>query len=237
MPEGAIGLIIPSSNPTIERWLQRAPVAATLGASFLCTRLPVRRIATDAGSDAQFGLDGFLAAAELLADAEVDAVLWAGTSGFWLGPGVEDAVLAGIAASTGRPASSARGAMFAALAEAPGPDVAVLTPYTEPVHERVCATFAAAGRRVAASRALGIERNLDFAAVPQAAVDAEARALAEASGAPVALVCTNVLGTSGGLSGTPVVDSVLATLWHGARIVGATDLDYAQAHRRLCAAG
>lgn len=52
---GRVGLIVPSSNPTIEAFLQRTPVARLLGLEVLVTRVRVRRIAADGGADAQFG--------------------------------------------------------------------------------------------------------------------------------------------------------------------------------------
>ncbi|ADP81162.1 Asp/Glu racemase [Pseudofrankia inefficax] len=205
-----VGLVVPSSNPTIERFLADADVRAVLGLEVVCTRLAVERI--DREADGQFAPARITAATDLLADAEVDLTVWAGTSRFWLDDGL--------------PVLSSREAMFAALDDVGAPRVSVLTPYTDDVHEAILATVRSSGRTVAASRALGISRNLDFAAVDPTP---HVRALSEH---PVMVVCTNVLATTGaGL----IVDSIVATLWHAARLTEASSLGYADAFTSLMA--
>lgn len=228
-----IGLIVPSSNPTIESFLP--VVAGTLDAQFLVTRIGVRRIALDADSHAQFDVAGLVSAASLLADAEVSLVSWAGTSGFWLGGDREDEVLAVASAEAGIQITSSRVAMLAALSEVADARLGVLTPYTSDVHARVLGALSRAGYDIVADRALGVERNLDFAAIPAATVVAELRALAATGAEAAAVVCTNVLATTEVLAVEPlvVIDSVLATLWHATRESGATLLSYVECYRRV----
>jgi maleate isomerase len=206
-----IGLIVPSSNPTIEGFVQHVPVAALLGIDVLVTRVRVRRIAADADADAQFGLTAMSAAAALLAEAEVSLVAWAGTSGFWLGGTREDGVLARASADAGVPVTSSRVAVLAALAERPGVPVGVLTPYVPEIHGRVVAAV-------------------------MTVIEAELRRLAGLGAESLAVVCTNVLGSLPGLADAPfvVVDSVLATLWHAARLSGCSDQPYADCYRKAC---
>jgi maleate isomerase len=203
-----VGLVVPSSNPTIERFLADADVRAVLGLEVVCTRLAVERI--DRAADRQFAPARITAATALLADAEVDLAVWAGTSRFWLDDGV--------------PVLSSREAMFAALADVAAGEVSVLTPYTDDVHAAVVASVRSSGHTVAASRALGISRNLDFARVDPTP---HVRALAEH---PVMVVCTNMLATTGAAL---IVDSIVATLWHAARLTGASSLGYADAFASL----
>lgn len=230
------GLIVPSSNPTIERFLQRSGVAALLGLDVLVTRIRVRRIAADAAADAQFELAALVSAGSLLADADVTLICWAGTSGFWLGGDREDSVLGQVAAAVGVPVVSSRIAMLAALAQRPADPVGVLTPYLPAVHDRVVATVRAAGHPVVADHCLGIERNLDFAAIPAVVVAAELRKLADCGAGSLAVVCTNVLGVVPGLATEryPVVDSVLATLWHAALTCGSYGASYASCYADVC---
>jgi maleate isomerase len=234
-----IGLIVPSSNPVIEGFLQRTPAATRLGIDVLVTRVRVRRIAAGSDADAQFGAAALSAAAGLLADAGATLVGWAGTSGFWLGGEREDRVLAQVSAAAGGvPAVSSRTAVLAALDEQRGLPVGVLTPYVRDIHQRVVSAVAeAAGAgspagKVVADRGLGIERNLDFAAIPAAVTEAELRRLAGLGAECLAVVCTNVLGVLPGLAAAPftVVDSVLATLWHAARQAGSYGKPYADCY-------
>lgn len=231
------GLIVPSSNPVIEGFLQRTGAASLLGLDVLVTRVRVRRIAADAGADAQFGPAALAAAAGLLADAEASLIVWAGTSGFWLGGDKEDDVLDQAGRAAGVPVTSSRLAVLAALAERPRARVGVLTPYHPEIHRRVTAAVAASrgpAGPVVADHGLGLERNLDFAAVPDPVIAAALRGLAARGAESLTVICTNVSGLvpgwpPAGPAGAPgtVVDSVLATLWHTARLAGRYDKSYA----------
>jgi maleate isomerase len=183
------------------------------------------------------------ARAGLLADAEVALISWAGTSGFWLGADKEDEVLEQAGRAAGVPVTSSRAAVLAALGERPAAPVGVLTPYVPEVHRRVVAavTDACGGGRVVADRGLGIEANLGFAAIPAAVIDAELRRLADLGAESLAVICTNVPGLAGGHAYGPpgsrrtVVDSVLATLWHAARLSGGYRGSYAGCYQQVAA--
>ncbi|WP_277029988.1 hypothetical protein [Actinacidiphila oryziradicis] len=202
-----VGLIVPSSHPTVERLLSRGGVAAVLGIDVVVTRL--------------------------LADAGVRAFVWAGTSGFRLGAGGERAALDPVAGDLGVPAGSSREGVLAALTEAGVAEVAVRTPYVEPVHDAVVAAVTAAGFAVSASQRLGLSRNLDFAGIDPAELDGCLARLGGDARRPVAVVCTNVAAARP--APVPVVDSVIATLLWAARMVSDTAPGYAQTHRRLIA--
>jgi maleate isomerase len=229
-----VGLVVPSSNPTVERLLSGGAVGAVLGIDVVVTRLRVLRIGADAEADAQFAADALLEAGGLLADAGVRAVVWAGTSGFWLGAARERAALDAVAQALGVPVASSREGVLAALAEAASPQVAVLTPYVEEVHAAVVAAVAAAGFTVPASHGLGLSQNLDFARIDPAELDGWIARLGGVAHGPVAVVCTNVAAARP--APVPVVDSVVATLWWAARTVSGTAAGYAETHRRLVAA-
>lgn len=227
-----IGLIVPSSNPTIEAFLPR--VAGLLDSRFLVTRIGVRRIASDADAAAQFDREGLFAAAELLRDAEVSVVSWAGTAGFWMGGDDEDALLAEGSARLGVRMISSRVAMLAALEEFRGCAIGLLTPYVDEVHLAVRSTLENQGYEVVADAAFGIERNLDFAGIPASSIHEKLSQLSAAGAEVIPLVCTNVLGTLPGPPGSAVVvDSVLATLWHAAREAGRTSLGYLDCSRAV----
>jgi maleate cis-trans isomerase len=202
-----VGLIVPSSHPTVERLLSGGGVAAVLGIDVVVTRL--------------------------LADADVRAFVWAGTSGFRLGAGGKRAALDPVAGEMGVPAGSSREGVLAALTEAGVAEVAVRTPYVEPVHDAVVAAVTAAGFTVSASQGLGLSRNLDFAGIDPAELDGCLARLGGDARRPVAVVCTNVAAARP--APVPVVDSVIATLWWAARMMSDMAPGYAQTHRRLIA--
>ncbi|HTR91325.1 MAG TPA: hypothetical protein VMI73_06260 [Trebonia sp.] len=90
---------------------------------------------------------------------------------------------------------------------------------------------------VVADACLDIERNLAFAAVPGSVIEAELRRLAGQGAECLAVVCTNLLGVAGGLAGESwtVLDSVLATVWHAARLTGSYAGRYADCYRSVLA--
>jgi maleate isomerase len=226
MTKPLVGLIVPSSNPTIESYLASSNISAYLGVSFLTTRLRVKHIDADEGSSAQFAEEELATAAELLADAEVCGVIWAGTAGFWLGGNGERDRLASVSERIGRPTVSSRDAMLAALAESCGRQLAVLTPYVGSIHQKVLTELRFSGYEIVAHRQLDITDNLSFARIPSEELQTEIAKLG-AGGDPVAVVCTNLLGIPPGLDREVfVVDSLLATLWFAARLSGTTTMTY-----------
>jgi maleate isomerase len=226
-----VGLIIPSSNPTVERLTGQLSVPALFGIDLVVTRLAVRRVDAGEGSDAQFTAASLCAAGELLADTRPDLVVWAGTSGCWRGGAREDIELRALEVAAGAPATSSRRALLAALQSTPGP-VAVLTPYIDDVHCAVVATLRAAGIAVAADRGLGEVDNLAFSRITADVLRPVLADLAGPAGRPVAVVCTNLLVVD---VARAVVDSVVATLWHAAALAGARAGDYWETYRSVAA--
>lgn len=225
-----VGLVIPSSNPTVERFVQWHPAAAVLGVDFVATRLAVRTIGLWAESDGQFEGDQLARAAGLLGDVRPQLVVWAGTSGLWRGAATEDHDLDAMAAAAGCPATSSRVAVLAALSETDGP-VAVLTPYVAAVHEAVIASVVAAGYEVPEAEGLGISDNLAFSRIDADRLTAAAVRLSAGGSRRVMVACTNLVVASGRVA---VVDSLLATLWHAAVQVGGTAQTYASFYESVC---
>jgi maleate isomerase len=77
------------------------------GASAHVSRFRVVAIGLGAGSRAQVDPAPVVATSELLADAMVDAICWNGTSGAWLGLGVDRALCEAVTVRTGIPATIA----------------------------------------------------------------------------------------------------------------------------------
>ena len=228
MTRPLVGLVVPSSNPTIERFLAAIDLHGVLGIDVLVTRMAVTQISPGSASAAQFSAQRLGAAVGLLCDAEVDLALWADTSGFWLDD--ERSALDAVGAQVNTQVSSSREAMLAALADIGATRVAVLTPYVSEIHLSVLASLESAGFEVTRSLALDLVRTLDFARVPAETIGEQVLLLAGEETVPVCVVCTNMLAVVGG---PPVVDSVVATLWHAARLAGATTAGYLQTYAAL----
>jgi maleate isomerase len=218
-----VGMITPSSNTCLEPATAQL-LAGTTGVSAHFSRLGVTRIALDDSSDAQFSLDAMAAAAELLADARVDSVIWNGTSGSWLGTDQDRAVVGRIEKVAGVPATTSTLALLEACAAYGVTRLGLATPYTADVNELIVRRYASEGIEVVAESHLGLTDNHAFAQIPQAEVATQLRSVAEGAHA-VAAVCTNVHGFQVAAQlepelGIPVLDSVAVSLWESLRLAG-----------------
>ena len=212
-----IGVLTPSSNTVLEP-LTAAMAAGLPGVSVHFSRFPVTEIALTPGALAQFDEDAVLRAAELLAHARVDAIVWSGTSASWLGFETDTALCARIQAATGIPATTSILALNAALAQTGVRRLGLVTPYRGDVQDRIIANYAGLGITCVAERHAGLQDNFSFAEVGAGPLDAMVRAVAAAAPDAIAVVCTNlgaaplVAGWEASL-GLPVYDSVATALW------------------------
>ncbi|SOD74233.1 maleate isomerase [Jatrophihabitans sp. GAS493] len=219
-----IGLIVPSSNTVLEPAISR--LLRLLGGSVSAhfARVVVQRIGLDSEASDQFAVERFLPAAEALADAKVDAIVWAGTSGSWLGVEHDREVADRIRQLTGIPASTSTLALLAACRAFGVSRLGIATPYTQDVNREIARCYSGEGIEVVSADGLGRTDNHSFAQVSAEVV--ERQLLEVGSGAQgVAVVCTNVLGCESAEKieaalGVPVFDSVSATLWHALTLGG-----------------
>lgn len=220
-----LGFLTPSSNtvlePTVAALLRDHPAISAHFARF-------RVVAIDLGADSrqQFDPAPILAAAELLADAKVDSICWAGTSGSWLGFAQDEALCAAITQRTGVPATTATLALRDALRLTGARRVALVTPYLAEVQEAITANLEREGFRVTAERHLEDPGNYSFALHAAGTVDELVEeAVAEAPTEAVIIHCTNFRGLPGAPAlearlGPLVLDSVAVSVWGALRAAG-----------------
>jgi maleate isomerase len=159
-----VGLIVPSSNTALES------AVAALGlhrhrVAFNVTRVGVTTITLDQQASDQFGHQPMLSAATLLADAGLDALIWAGTSGSWLGVDGDRALARSLTERTGVPTTTSTLALLDSCRRLEVTRVALVTPYIGPVVDRMVANYALEGIEVVAERHLGLSDNRAFGAV------------------------------------------------------------------------
>ncbi|HEY2222451.1 maleate cis-trans isomerase [Actinomycetospora sp.] len=191
MTHHRIGMIVPSSNVTVETEVP-ALLARHADAtfSFHGSRMRMHRVSPEelAAMNAQRGR-----CVDELADAGVDALLYACLVAVMAaGPGehrrVEDAV-AGQLAERGLPAGlvSSAGALVDALAAVPARRIALVTPYVRPLAEQVVAYLEAEGFEVVDWVALEVGDNAEVGAIPGDRVLDAARGL-DLSGADALVI-------------------------------------------------
>ncbi len=227
-----LGVLTPSSNTALEP-LTSALATQVPGCSAHFSRFTVTEIALSAQALGQFDDSKILAAAELLADAKVDVIGWSGTAAGWLGFDTDLRLCERIQQRTGIRATTAVLALNELLALQGITRLALVTPYTADVQQRIVDNYRAIGIRVVAERHLGIRVNHDFALVEPARLQqlmlevAAERATEGAADSPQAITtfCTNLRAaplaeTIEAATGIPLLDTVSTTVWGMLRAAG-----------------
>lgn len=213
-----LGMLIPSSNTVVETETPRLlPADGSVTAHV--SRIGVVTISADDASLNQFERDGMLPAARLLADAEVDLILWNGTAAGWLGFERDIALTAAITAQTGIPATTATMALNEVLLRQGARRVGLITPYNADLEARIIRNYAKSGINVASAVRRNLTHNTDYAAITPEEIAAMARKAAETPVDAILILCTNLAGATIADPlerelGIPVLDSVRVAVRH-----------------------
>jgi maleate isomerase len=236
-----LGVLTPSSNTALEP-LTSALAADLPGCSAHFARFKVTEISLSRQALGQFDDEKILAAAELLADAKVDAIGWSGTSSGWLGFDADRRLCARITERTGIPSTTAVLALNELLALHGVAKLGLVTPYTEDVQRRIVDNYRALGMEVVAERHLGIRVNHDFGLVDAATLRRLIDEAAEAKPQALVTFCTNLraaplAGEVDARHGIPLLDTVSTTVWGLLRAAGADPAPLAARWGRLFSCG
>lgn len=213
-----LGIIVPSSNTVVEPLAAEALAGADVTAHV--ARIRVHDVALDATSRAQFDLERYADAVDQLADADVDAIVWAGTSASWLGADHDRALCEAAVERTGIPATTCVLAMHDRMRSFGTCRFGLVTPYTADVHGRIVANEEASGHICVGSANLGGSSSVDFADVAAGEIEAMVREAAASGPDIVLIMCTNLRGATVAAEltdelGLPVIDSAAATIEAG----------------------
>jgi maleate isomerase len=224
-----LGILVPSSNTVVEPETQKL-LPPDGSVTTHVSRLKVVQISADDGSLKQFELDRVLAAAELLADADVDLILWNGTAASWLGFERDADMIRAIEAATGIAATTAVIALNERLGALGALRIGLVTPYVEALESRIIANYRAAGFEVAASARSNLTENTSYAAIAPATIADMAREVARTPVDAILILCTNLAGASIAAPltaelGLPVLDSVVVAIEHSLALLAATGAD------------
>ncbi len=219
-----LGMLTPSSNTVLEP-LTAAMLADLPDATAHFARFRVLKISMDDDALGQFTNEPMLAAAELLADAQVQSICWNGTSSGWLGFDTDRALITEIEARTGVKACSSILAMNELLEKLGAKRVAFVTPYLPEIQTRILANYRAEGYEIAAETHLGDPGNYSFATYSEADILDLCRAVAAEKPDAITIYCTNFRGARlapiiEAETGIPVLDSVSTALWKSMQVAG-----------------
>ena len=215
-----IGLLIPSSNTSVEPEFYRAlPPGVTLHTA----RLYLSRIseATIAGMLAELESQG-----KLLATADVDMIMLGAVSpGFLRGLGYDRELSARITAATGKRASTTATALLEALQHLKVTRIAIGAPYDSVVSDIASRFLQANGVEVVRTHELGLRDNLAVGRLdPESAYEmglqldtGQAQAIVFAGTNWRTMAITDRLEAK---IGKPVISTTAAALWSALRIIG-----------------
>jgi len=226
-----IGFIVPSSNIAVET-ITIAIFQSLKDANIIpiFTRIRVKTVGTDVSSTSQFSTETMIAAAELLADAGADTILWNGTSGMWMGTGLEadQALAKAMHNATGVPCSTTTLATVAALEQLKVKRIGIAVPYKQDLAEVVRDFFATTGHgweiSALTAQVPAPDSNIEIAKSNPSQI--EELIVKAGNGAEAVIVaCTNWPGAvttesaERKMAGPVVVDSIVVTVWQGLRMV------------------
>jgi len=219
-----IGMLVPSSN-TVAEPATAAMLAGVAGVSLHVTRFRVTRLDTSAQALAQFQAEPLLAAADLLADAAMDAICLNATASCYTGIDHDRAFVAALQAR-GIAGDTAMLALLDLLRAMGATRIGLVTPFLDDVQAATIRILAGEGITVLAERHLGDPGNFSFARFGEDQVTALTREVAATPGVQaVAIISTNLRGARPATiveaeSGIPVLDTCATALWGALRRAG-----------------
>ena len=215
-----LGLMVPANNTTMEQelldWLPGAQ----------CRTL---RIPRGQGLLGPAEIPAYVAQALELAKGydplQTDIVAYGCTAaGFIGGPARDAEIQASLAAITGKPVVTTANAMIEVLRHISAQRIAVVTPYLDPVNERLCAYLEQFAITVVKLASFKAETTDELAAITPAQITALARETMVPEADALFIACSQLPTRyiMAGLErefGKPVCSSIKATAWHAERVL------------------
>lgn len=216
------GILVPSGNSVAEPELRAMQAGGT---SLLVTRLSLRG---SSKPELMRMLDRLEAASELLADAEVDCIVFHCTAVSTFAPELAHTIRERIAAASGIRCFTTAEAIVQALSHLKASKVSLLTPYIDEVHAREIRFLHDNGFQVVGGANLGIDTNTEMATLSPEAILEWARDKVGAEADACLVSCTAiksaaVIARLEQVTGRPVVTSNQSMMWHLLRSNGIDD--------------
>jgi maleate isomerase len=220
-----LGMLTPSSNTVLEP-ISSAIVNGMENVSVHFARFRVTEISLDNRALGQFDLEPMLEAASLLADANVQAICWNGTSAGWLGLDADRALCDTIRERTGIPATSSVLALVEIFRLTGVSRYALVTPYLHEIQKQILVNFAKEGFECVAERHLNTKRNFSFSEVAAKTIAELVHEVADAGPQAISIFCTNLKGAPlverlEEKLQVPIYDTVATAIWSSLRLAGA----------------
>ncbi|KAK9243748.1 hypothetical protein V1506DRAFT_367497 [Lipomyces tetrasporus] len=221
-----VGFIVPSSNTGLEPLTVSIASQIVDRLSFHFARVVVQTLDTDEKSVGQFNTDKMVASAVLLSDADLDAILWNGTSGSWSGKGLQaDVTLsAEMEQATGLPSSTSTLAQIEVLEQYGVKRFSMAGPYVDGPTQGLVNFYSGLGYEVVKTSQMNVRDNVAFANTPVSRIKELLREANSPEAECIVVACTNwpvalVIDEMEAELGKPIYDSICVTLWKALKMV------------------
>jgi maleate isomerase len=227
-----LGVLTPSSNTALEPLTHALLTSlnaqqSTYHITAHFSRFPVTTISLSPSGLAQFDLEPILAAAELLAHAEVDIIGWSGTSAGWLGFDKDVVLCEEIEKNTGIRATTSILALNRVLELWDVKRLGLVTPYQDDVQRNIVGNYGGIGVEIGEGmeRHLGVVKNTDISEIGVEVLDGLVEDVVESGVDAVTTFCTNLVAAQRvefweKKYGVPVFDTVTTVIWDMLRECG-----------------
>jgi maleate isomerase len=214
-----LGNLTPSSNTIVE------PVVCAMlsdlpDVSAHFSRFKVMQVSLDDTelNRSMIDFEPILEAAQLLADAQVDVIVWNGTSGGWMGLDVDQRLCARITTKTGIPATTSVLALKEIFLKTGVKKYGLVSPYLHEVQAKIVDNLNQEGFTCVAERHLNDRGNFSYSEVTETTISNMVRQVAKANPDAITILCTNVKGapTVEPLESElniPIYDSIATAVW------------------------
>jgi maleate isomerase len=209
-----LGVILPSSNTTVEYEFSKALQATDVSVHY--ARVPLQEVTVQVLEGMECRLEE---ASQLLADAKVEAVAFACTSGSLIkGLGYDSKLAKRISEVAHCPALTTSGAVLDALKALNARKICLGTPYLSEVAAKEVQFLEGNGFEVVKEQSLGIKENLKIGQLTPGDAEKLVKTVYTKGAGAVFVSCTNfrtfeALPKLESELGVPVISSNSATLW------------------------
>ena len=190
-----LGVLVPSSNTAVEPLTQLIISSIKLEDTAITvhfSRFSVTEISQSNAALLQFDLKPILAAAQLLADAQVDVIGWSGTSAGWLGFDRDVSMCKAIHDATGIPATSSTLALNALLEVFAVKKLGLVTPYLSSINEAIISNYSSIGVIITCERHLDITDNAAIGRVSEQQLNEMVDSVVAGDVTAITTFCTNL---------------------------------------------
>lgn len=226
-----IGMIVPSSNTVVEPICNRIFAGLEDTVTVHYARLEVVEVSLGQTSTKQFASNAMLSAARQLAQAKVDAIVWNGTAGSWLGIERDRAICAEIEQETGIKTSTASLGMINCYSQFHIERLHLVTPYIKEMNDAIIKEYEKNDLTVVSVTGLGITDNTEIGSVSVDQLEKLCCSTTAGAGEGVAVVCTNLAAAWKAMdieakTGAVVIDSVTAAVREALQLVRLGNLSF-----------